>query len=91
MRSAHLSFALWAATAAASFHGNLNYRSPSERHAGLGIDVPKVEARMIEKRDKVYEPEELIFTHGVASVQKPCRSLLWCASADSMPTGRPGP
>ena len=69
MRIVDLGFSLWAATAAASFHGNLNYRSPSERHAGLGIDVPKVEARMLQKRDTIYEPEELKFTHGVASVR----------------------
>lgn len=52
----------------ASYHGNLNYRSPSLSHDGLGIDLPKVVGRMLHKRDVEYETDNLNFTHGVASV-----------------------
>lgn len=59
----------WAATANADYDGNLNFRSPSLSHDGLGIDIPKVKGRMIEKRDgREYDTEELMFTHGIASV-----------------------
>lgn len=55
---------------AASFDGNLNYRSPSlsQEHQGLGIDVPHVASRMIHKRADAGNGEGLRFTHGVASV-----------------------
>lgn len=59
--------AFLAATATASFDGNLNYESPSRRHTGLGIDVPKVSRRSWKRSDNGYEPEQLSFTHGVAS------------------------
>lgn len=60
---------LWADTSLASYGGNLNYRSPSLSHAGLGIDMPRLQSRMIQKRDgKEYDNEDLSFTHGVASV-----------------------
>jgi alkaline phosphatase D len=70
MRAEIASLAFWAVTAAASYNGNLNYRSPSLSldHAGLGIDLAKVEKRMLQKRDMVVDPETLNFTHGVASV-----------------------
>lgn len=70
MRTGIASLALWVTAAAASYHGNLNYRSPSLSldHAGLGIDLAKVEKRMLQKRDVVVDPETLNFTHGVASV-----------------------
>ena len=60
----------WAGFALASYDGNLNYRSPSLRHDGLGIDLPKVVGRMgpKHKRDVEYDVENLNFTHGVASV-----------------------
>lgn len=59
----------WIAVALASYDGNLNYRSPSLSHAGLGIDVPRLQSRMFQKRnDREYETENLSFTHGVASV-----------------------
>lgn len=57
-----------AATASASWHGNLNYRSPSLSHAGLGIDVPRLQKRMLQKRDGHRSDRNLTFTHGVASV-----------------------
>lgn len=62
-------FVTFATVSQASYHGNLNYRSPSFTHAGLGIDVPKVEKRMVEKRDGgSYQSRDLKFTHGVSSV-----------------------
>lgn len=50
--------------------GNLNYRSPSLNHDSLGIDVPKVQKRMLRKRDgsTPHAVGQLNFTHGVASV-----------------------
>lgn len=61
---------------AATFHGNLNYRSPSVSHAGLGIDVPLVESRMIQKRDTdANNDNDLRFTHGIASVRPTCPKL----------------
>lgn len=70
------------APAAASFHGNLNYASPSRRHADLGIDVPHVERRSL-KRDAVpHRLEELSFTHGVASGDPWADSVvLWTRAA----------
>ncbi|KAK5073211.1 hypothetical protein LTR64_000378 [Lithohypha guttulata] len=49
--------------------GNLNYRSPSLNHDSLGIDVPKVQKRMLRKRDgsTPHAVGQLNFTHGVAS------------------------
>ena len=44
-------YALLASAAAATYVGNLNYRSPSFDYPGLGIDVPKVMKRNLAKRD----------------------------------------
>ncbi|KAI1320239.1 alkaline phosphatase-like protein [Xylariaceae sp. FL0255] len=54
-------------TAAASFDGNLNYASPSKRHRSMGIDVAHVARRTMKRGALAYAPEELNFTHGVAS------------------------
>ncbi|TPX12916.1 uncharacterized protein E0L32_006796 [Thyridium curvatum] len=75
---------LLAATAAASFEGNLNYESPSRRHAGLGIDVPLVQRRSWKRGNVAYKPEELSFTHGVASGDPwPESVILWTRIAPS--------
>jgi alkaline phosphatase D len=44
---------------------NINYRSPSEHHPGLGIALHKVNRR--NTPDKRFQPSDLNFTHGVAS------------------------
>ena len=70
--------------ACASFEGNLNYHSPSRRHQGLGIDVPKVAKRSLVKRATPWDPAQLNFTHGVASGDPYPRSVvLWTRIAPS--------
>ncbi|KAL7775632.1 hypothetical protein CFE70_009476 [Pyrenophora teres f. teres 0-1] len=70
--------------ACASFEGNLNYHSPSRRHKGLGIDVPKVAKRSLVKRATPWDPTQLNFTHGVASGDPYSRSvILWTRIAPS--------
>lgn len=54
-----------AATAAASYAGNLNYRSPSENHPGLGVSIHRVVKRGAP--GSAFDPSKLHFTHGVAS------------------------
>lgn len=54
-----------ASVATASYADNLNYRSPSILHPGLGISVRKVAAR--NDRSAAWDPSKLNFTHGVAS------------------------
>lgn len=72
------SAALLAGSATASFDGNLNYHSPSRRHAGLGINVPLVSRRSWKRQDNGYDPSELSFTHGVASGDPyPESVILW--------------
>jgi alkaline phosphatase D len=51
--------------AAASWVKNLNYRSPSENHPGLGISLHKVNKR--NTPDKQFTADQLNFTHSVAS------------------------
>jgi alkaline phosphatase D len=85
---------LWTATflaslAAASFEGNLNYDSPSRRHLGLGIDVPKVAKRSLIKRATPWDPAQLNFTHGVASGDPyPNSVILWTRVAPSLEADR---
>ncbi|EER26603.1 alkaline phosphatase family protein [Coccidioides posadasii C735 delta SOWgp] len=68
--------ALSAATASASFVGNLNYRSPSANHPSLGVSVPKVEKRS--EPGSAFDPAQLNFTHGVASGDPYATSvILW--------------
>lgn len=60
----------YVAVAAASFDGNLNYRSPSLIHAPLGINTEKVKKRMLTKRDGSYShARNVTFTHSIASVK----------------------
>lgn len=69
----------------ASFDGNLNYHSPSRRHDGLGIDVPKVAKRSLIKRAAPWDPAQLNFTHGVASGDPyPHSVILWTRIAPSL-------
>lgn len=74
-----------ASIVAASFNQNLNYHSPSKRHDGLGIDVPKVAKRALHKRATPWEPSQLNFTHGVASGDPyPNSVILWTRIAPSL-------
>jgi alkaline phosphatase D len=54
-----------AGTSLASYGANLNYRSPSNHHPGLGISIRKV----VKRNDPsvTYDASSLNFTHGVAS------------------------
>ncbi|EMR71240.1 putative alkaline phosphatase-like protein [Eutypa lata UCREL1] len=78
----------------ASFHGNLNFASPSRRdaHANLGVDVPRVVANA--KRRKRSSnggtpPRNLTFTHGVASGDPYADSvILWTRAAPSTASDR---
>ncbi|KIX08823.1 uncharacterized protein Z518_03480 [Rhinocladiella mackenziei CBS 650.93] len=78
--------ALLATGASASYDGNLNYLSPSTEHPALGIDVPKVMKRNLEKRDGTsWDPASLNFTHGVASGDPyPDSVILWTRVAPMM-------
>ncbi|KAG8623525.1 hypothetical protein KVT40_008501 [Elsinoe batatas] len=74
--------ASFAVGAVASYHGNLNYRSPSLDHPSMGIDVPKVVKRhaALEKRqaNSTWDPSALNFTHGIASGDPYSNSvILW--------------
>jgi hypothetical protein len=59
-----------AAGAAAYYDDNINFISPSSNHPSMGIDMPKVMKRHLQKRDgnSTVDPSTLNFTHGVASV-----------------------
>jgi alkaline phosphatase D len=85
MLSFLLAAALLASLVCASFDGNLNYHSPSRRHNGLGIDVPKVAKRTLSKRSAPWDPTQLKFTHGVASGDPyPDSVILWTRIAPSL-------
>ena len=85
MALALLTTACLASLTLASFDGNLNYQSPSRRHAGLGIDVPKVAKRSLVKRAAPWDPAQLNFTHGVASGDPyPHSVILWTRVAPSL-------
>ncbi|KAE9988944.1 hypothetical protein EG327_003157 [Venturia inaequalis] len=63
-----------------SWDGNLNYRSPSILHPGLGIDIPKVAKRTVPeaRQSSYYDASQLNFTHGVASGDPYSNSvILW--------------
>lgn len=69
----------------ASFDGNINYESPSLRHVNLGIDVAKVTKRAFKRDSVTYQPEDLNFTHGVASGDPwPESVILWTRVAPSL-------
>lgn len=85
MASLLIKAACLASLTAASFDGNINYQSPSRRHAGMGIDVPKVAKRSLVKRATPWDPAKLNFTHGVASGDPyPHSVILWTRVAPSL-------
>ncbi|KAL1582624.1 hypothetical protein WHR41_08566 [Cladosporium halotolerans] len=65
MRLQTLSTAAFAVLASGSWTKNINYRSPSEHHPGLGVALHKVNKR--NTPEKSFKPSDLSFTHGVAS------------------------
>ncbi|KAI1847868.1 hypothetical protein JX265_013910 [Neoarthrinium moseri] len=74
-----------ASLAVASFDGNLNYNSPSRRHSNLGIDVTLVNRRSFKRGAIPWSPEQLNFTHGVASGDPyPDSVVLWTRVAPGM-------
>lgn len=77
--------ALAAVATAVELSTNLNYHSPSTRHSNLGIDLPTVHRRTL-KRDSVpYSPDDLNFTHGIASGDPyPTSVILWTRVAPSL-------
>ncbi|KAF1809346.1 hypothetical protein P152DRAFT_161214 [Eremomyces bilateralis CBS 781.70] len=78
-----------AACAAASYSGNLNYLSPSKRHADLGIDIPKLHKRSLDSTTSSWGLSALTFTHGVASGDPYADSLiLWTRVAPGMESDR---
>jgi alkaline phosphatase D len=82
-----LPFLSLATTATASFVVNLNYRSPSHFHPGLGVSIRKVAAR--NTPDSAWNSSQLNFTHGVASGDPYDTSvILWTRAAPSMDDDR---
>ncbi|KAK3987697.1 alkaline phosphatase [Cladorrhinum sp. PSN332] len=66
------------------FHNNLNYHSPSRRHDSLGVDIPLVSRRTLKRGAVPYTPDQLNFTHGVASGDPyPDSVILWTRVAPS--------
>ncbi|KAI4159729.1 MAG: hypothetical protein LQ342_006344 [Letrouitia transgressa] len=60
----------------ASYANNLNYRSPSHHHPGLGVSIHKVNKR--NAGSAPYAASQLNFTHGVASGDPyPSSVILW--------------
>ncbi|KAJ9266753.1 hypothetical protein DTO212C5_6180 [Paecilomyces variotii] len=71
---------LSASSATASYAGNLNYRSPSHNHPGLGISIQKVVRRSDPRLE--FDSSHLNFTHGVASGDPyPNSVILWTRCA----------
>ena len=63
-----------------SWSRNLNYRSPSEHHPGLGIAIHKVAKRNV--NTSPWDPSQLNFTHGIASGDPyPDSVILWTRAA----------
>lgn len=74
---------LFATGASAFYAGNINYFSPSLHHPSLGISIPKVAARTY--ASSPWKPEQLNFTHGVASGDPYDDSvILWTRAAPTM-------
>lgn len=75
-----LTVVAFAGAAAASYAGNLNYRSPSWNHPSLGISIHKVNKR--NAGASPYAASSLNFTHGVASGDPyPHSVILWTRCA----------
>lgn len=62
---AFLLFLSLVAVASASYSSNLNFRSPSHHHPGLGLNLRKIAAR--HDASETWDASKLNFTHGVAS------------------------
>lgn len=60
-----IAFLSLSTAALASWTKNINYRSPSENHPGLGISLRKVNKRNV--AGSAFTASQLNFTHGVAS------------------------
>lgn len=75
-----LTILAFAGAAAATYAGNLNYRSPSWNHPSLGISIHKVNKR--NAGASPYPASKLNFTHGVASGDPyPTSVILWTRCA----------
>ncbi|KAI1736475.1 PhoD-like phosphatase [Xylaria scruposa] len=71
---------LFVSAAAAAFVGNLNYLSPSSHHASLGVSISRVAKRTYATPH--WSPDQLNFTHGVASGDPEDDSvILWTRAA----------
>ncbi|PNS20197.1 Alkaline phosphatase D [Sphaceloma murrayae] len=92
MLSSFFTVASVVALAAADYHGNLNYRSPSFDHPSMGIDIPKVIKRhALAKRqtNSTWDPAALNFTHGVASGDPyPDSVILWTRISPQLESDR---
>ncbi|KJY00786.1 alkaline phosphatase like protein [Zymoseptoria brevis] len=66
----------------ASWTKNLNYRSPSEHHPGMGIAIHKVNKR--NTPEKSFTADQLNFTHGVASGDPYSTSVILWTRASPM-------
>jgi len=70
----------FAGVAVASYASNINYRSPSHNHPGLGISIHKVNKR--NAGSSPINAASLNFTHGVASGDPyPNSVILWTRCA----------
>ena len=71
---------LFTGLAAAGYASNINYRSPSHHHPGLGVSIHKVNKR--NNGSSPYSPTALNFTHGVASGDPyPTSVIIWTRCA----------
>ncbi|KAF7525336.1 hypothetical protein G7054_g11123 [Neopestalotiopsis clavispora] len=71
--------------ATAHFVNNLNYASPSRQHRELGVNITYVSSRSLKRSNTPYQPEQLNFTHGVASGDPwPQSVILWTRVAPSL-------
>lgn len=70
----------FAGVAAASYAANINYRSPSHNHPGLGVSIHKVNKR--NAGSAPLDAGSLNFTHGVASGDPhPNSVIIWTRCA----------
>ena len=70
----------FAGTTLASYASNLNYRSPSHNHPGLGVSIHKVNKR--NAGSAPLDAASLNFTHGVASGDPyPNSVIIWTRCA----------
>lgn len=71
----------------AAFTGNLNYFSPSQHHASLGLSISKIARRSA--ANSFWDPAQLNFTHGVASGDPHDDSvILWTRAAPTTDNDR---